>query len=114
MSCTHWKTLKKPYAEKFEKERPETIEVESLFGRKIILKYPQVIGDSLYGIYTRNNPVGFGQISDTIGVGINEIVAIKEKKTFHESRTGSVIITISIFFGIILIGIVVLPKPKLV
>jgi hypothetical protein len=113
MSCTHWKVLREPYSEQLKKEKPEIIEVESIYGRKIIMKHPHIVGDSLFGIYERNDPVGFGQLSDTIAVGVNEIVTIREEKKFHESRTGSLIVGTSLFIGIVIIAVVLLPKPNL-
>jgi hypothetical protein len=69
--------LKQPYPEQIEKEKPEIIEVESVYGRKIILKSPNIVGDSLLGIYERNDPVADQSRSDTIYVATDEIKQIK-------------------------------------
>ena len=79
MSCTHWKALNKPYKEQLEKEKPKTIEVESIYGRKIKLKNPHLDGNNLLGIYERDDPITFQIKSDTIRVSMDEIKQIKKE-----------------------------------
>ena len=79
MSCTHWKVLKEPYREQIEKDKPNVIKVESVYGRKIILKNPNIVGDSLLAIYERNDPMTFQIKSDTIYVSMDEIRQIKKE-----------------------------------
>jgi len=79
INCTNWKIVKKPYAEQIENEKPENIEVESIYGRKIKLKNPHFVGNNLCGIYERDDPITFGIKSDTIFVSMDEIKQIKKE-----------------------------------
>ena len=79
VGCTHWKVLKEPYHEQIKKDNPKRIQVESVYGRKIILKNPNIVGDSLLAIYERNDPITFQMKSDTICVSMFEIKQIKKE-----------------------------------
>ena len=97
MSCTYWKALKKPYAEQIEKEKPKSIEVQSIYGRKIILNHPNIVGDSLWAIYDRNDPITYQTRSDTICVSMDEIKQIKKETVNPAVVVGLVGVLVGMF-----------------